>query len=146
MMGVFKIEQRRQPALGASNLYSLDYASSIGWADDVNSAYNESPTVFNDLPRRLYSDPSGATMAIASEPILSIGYLRHLNLSGDDEYMNPGYQPDSQIGSSYFNPYLTRLATVQQVQQFSWRAGHPVYTGSGGQNHGILPGRRRCTT
>jgi hypothetical protein len=105
--------------------YGLAYKDSFGWGYDADSIYSDSKTVMYDIPRRLYSGAGNP-----ETPIMSVGYLRHANLSADDEYLSPGYQPASQIGQSFFSPHVTRTASLQPHTNlyFTGVSGAPALT------------------
>ncbi len=101
------------PHVGGPNYY-YTYTPT----DTADKSLTTSSTVMYDIPRRIVLSPSSASQN-RETPIMSLGYLQHLNLSGDDEFMNPGYQPASQIGESFFNPNVTRLASIH-FRQNEW--------------------------
>jgi hypothetical protein len=109
-LGYFDGDGQGNSALVNFDIYTagLTFAGSIGWGYDVDTPYANSSTVMFDLPRKPYAGGGNQ-----EEPVMSLGYLRHANLSADDEYLSPGYQPASQIGPSFFCPPVTRTASLQ---------------------------------
>jgi len=97
--------------------FATQYGSALPptWGRDFTSG-NNLPTVMRDLPRR-----SGPT----EMPIISLGYLQHASLGADDFYPFPVTQVGQPIGNSWFNPYVTRTASVQPRNNY-------CYGGSGG--------------
>jgi hypothetical protein len=73
------------------------------WGQD-NTGTTMSTVIF-DLPRR---------SSLTEMPVLSLGYLQHANLTADDQYPFVGHQPGNAVGNSWFSPWVTRTATVQQ--------------------------------
>jgi len=98
-------------SLNGFNVYTNNLtggSGDFGWGYDADLPYADSSTVMFDLPQRLYKGAGNP-----EESVMSLGYLRHANLSADDEYLSPGYQPASQIGQSFFTPQVTRTASLQ---------------------------------
>jgi hypothetical protein len=73
------------------------------WGQD-NTGTTMSTVIF-DVPRR---------NSLTEMPVLSLGYLQHANLTADDQYPFVGHQPGNAVGNSWFSPWVTRTASVQQ--------------------------------
>ena len=77
----------------------MDNLSPAYWGNYLSPATGKTQVVLYDLPRR---DSAGES------PVISLGQLRHANLTADSIEYSTAFQPANAVGNSLASPYVAR--------------------------------------